>query len=147
MNQTSLPSIWRIIEIDYTSLVAALAPPVAWALYLFTSYLGRSGGETFYLMIALGATAIGLIVLGLRVLSIRSLFSDGVTVPGQVEQVWFYRDRGRVIFTYTYMGEEYHTGSAIHKNQRTLALQPGDPVTIVVDQGNPKRAMVQDLFV
>jgi hypothetical protein len=146
MDNEQLPSIWRIIDIDYIATVAALAPVVGWFLYLFFNLIGRDNSGQLYLTIALAASVIGLIVLALRVLAIRRLFENGQTIPGKIEYVYFNRDRGTVRFTYIYQGEEYRTNSAIHRCSRTLALQAGAPVRVVVEQNNPKYALIRDLF-
>jgi hypothetical protein len=146
MDNDPSPSIWRIIDVDYTATVAALAPLVGWFLYLFINFTGRDNSGQLYLTIAVAATAIGLIVLALRVLSIRRLFANGQTIAGRVEQVYFHRDRGTVKFTYIYQGEEFRTSSALHRNKRTQALQAGEPVHVVVEENNPKHAMIRDLY-
>jgi hypothetical protein len=146
INNPTVPSIWRIIEVDYAALVAVMAPAVLWGLYLIFHFNGRGDSNQVYLMIAAAATVIGPLVLALRVLSIQRLFSDGTAITGQIERVWFYRDRGQVRFTYNFQGEEYHTGSTIHKTKRTQALQEGAPARIMVDQSNPKHALIQELF-
>lgn len=82
-----------------------------------------------------------------RITSIQKVFANGSTVTGKITNLGFYRDRGRVEYTYMYIGQSYHSGSPIHKTKQTLALRIGDEVQLVVDRANPKKAFIQDLYI
>ncbi|HEY0068947.1 MAG TPA: DUF3592 domain-containing protein, partial [Chloroflexia bacterium] len=79
--------------------------------------------------------------------SFQTLFAEGVTVTGQITNVQFSRDRGRVDYEYQYEGATYSGWNAISKNQRTRSLQAGKLVTLVVSKSNPKKAAIKDIYV
>ncbi len=145
------PSIWRIIQVDYIALLSVLFPLAFWGMYVWFDLLPlfanrEGGGSASFLNVALVTTLGGLLVFGARLYAIFSVYWNGIEVPGQIQNVWFYRDRGRVEYTYTYLGEKHQRGTAIHRTRRTRDLQIDQDVILVVDRGNPKRALIRDLY-
>jgi hypothetical protein len=151
------PSIVRIIQSDYTAGLAVIAPLVTWGMYIATEYFGffpGLGGHNpltgedapFFLILAIITTLIFIPILIWRVRSFQTLFSRGIEVPGHITNIRFNRDRGRVEYTYTYQGQIYQTGNGIYKTKRTKALQQGDEIVLMVDQDNPKRALIRDIY-
>jgi hypothetical protein len=63
-----------------------------------------------------------------------------------VVRVSFYRDRGRVEVVYMFQGERYLSRNIVVKNKTTRALVEGMPVIVLVDQGNPRRAFIRELY-
>jgi hypothetical protein len=92
-------------------------------------------------------TILGILSAAWRVYTIVSTFNDGFAVPATVQNVWYFRDRGRVEYIYTYRGEKYQGGNAIHKSKYTRFLETQDRVTVLVDGNNPKRSFIQELYV
>ena len=148
----------KIIQVDYTALLAALFPIVIWGLYIAISYLGflpglrghdpihdAQGAPTFFYM-GIVALVICIPILIWRVRTIQGAFVNGVTVSGQITNIGFHRDRGRVQYSYTYEGQVYQAGNAIHKTKHTKALNSGDAITVIVDPTNPKTAYIQELY-
>lgn len=151
------PSLRSIIWTDYTAFLALLFPLMAWALYLLLAGFSSPfdpAGETalaaqenlrlFYISVAV--TVVGLPLLAWRVLMIRAVFSDGQQASGQIDSVYFYRDRGRVKYTYTFQGQTYTSGAALHRTSKTRDLQPGDQVNLVVDRNKPRRAFIREIY-
>jgi len=68
-------------------------------------------------------------------------------VEGHILEVKFFRDRGSVAYAYTLDGRQLTGWNAIMRNSRTAALEPGHPVTLVVDSTDHKKAHVRDLYV
>jgi hypothetical protein len=156
--ETLKPSVARIIQSDYIAMIAALAPIVMLGLYIalnvFGSLPGRRGqtleaGETgpFFLVAGLAALVIGVAVIVWRLRTFEAVFAAGVEVTGEITNLSFHRDRGRIEYIYSYEGQEYSGGNAIMKNSRTTTLQPGTPIVLVVDRANPRKALIRDLYV
>jgi hypothetical protein len=153
------PSLFRIITIDYSSFAIIFSPIIAWGLYGVISVFGiipdfRWGrepltGEDLPIMLSVATFATGLAIplLVWRVRVVWSTFIMGVEVPGQVVKIFFFRDRGRVEYTYTYQGHTYRRGNAIMKTKRTKALELNSQVTLVVHPNKPERAVIRDLYV
>jgi hypothetical protein len=155
---TAIPSILKIIQIDYTAMLAVMFPIVIWGLYIAISYFGflpglrgrdpiqASQGAPFFFYMGIAALVIGMPVLIWRVRSIQSIFTNGVIVSGQIINIGFHRDRGRVEYSYHYEGQTYQVGNAIQKTKRTKTLNSGDEITVIVDPTNPKKAYIRELY-
>lgn len=151
------PSIFRIIQSDYTAGLAVMAPLVMWGMYIATEYFGffpGMGGRnpltgedaSFFLILGIITTLIFIPLLIWRVRSFQIIFSRGIEVSSHITNIRFNRDRGRVEYTYTYQGQIYQAGNSIHKTKRTKALQQGDEVALMVDPDNPKQSLIRDLY-
>lgn len=141
------PSILKIITVDYLAFAGVIYPPIAWGLYLVLLILKQITFTDLALPIAFGITTIAaLIVLTWRIQTINATFSDGIEVQGVISNVFFFRDRGRVDFIFTYQNQKYMAGTAIHKVKQTQALFSGQPVIVMVDRNKPKNSFIRDLF-
>lgn len=151
------PSLARIVWTDYPAFLALLFPLMIWASYLllvgFNSPFNPPGDSTatsqenlriFYISIVLSLICLPL--LAWRLLLIRSVFSHGLEVRGKIDSIYFSRDRGRVTYTYTFLGQNYTSGTSLHRTRKARELQTGDQVTLVVDRDKPKRAFIRDLY-
>jgi len=158
MRESALkPSVIRIIQSDYIAILAIVFPIAAWLLYIGTSYFGfvpgmrgrdaltASDASTF-LYLSLAVTLVCVPMLFWRVRNIQTMFERGIETPGQVTDINFYRDRGRVEYSYVFEGQTYRGGNALHKSKRAKSLRRGDSVVVVVDSQNPKRAFIRDLY-
>jgi len=151
------PPLARIIWTDYTAFLSLLFPLMAWVIYLlvagFRSPFGEAGETAVtaqeilrLLYICLALSLVCLPLLAWRVLIIRSVFSHGLEARGQIDSVFFNRDRGRIQYTYTFQGQTYTSGAALHRTRKTKTLQAGDQVILVVDRDKPRRAFIRDLY-
>ena len=141
------PSIFKIIIIDYAAFTAALFPIVMWGIYMLLLAMQEIQlSNLAYPAIAAGITFVSLLVLILKIRQISSLFEDGLEVPATISNVFFFRDRGRVDYSFTYNGQKYITGNALHKVKQTSELRVGDSVTVLIDRNNPKRACIRNLY-
>jgi len=156
--ETHQPSLLGIIQLDTVALLALLFPLVIWGIYIATTYFGFFPGlggrdpltgadAPLFLYLGLIATVVGIPLLLWRVRSFQSMFRRGIQVRGRITDVSFYRDRGRVEYSYTYEGQTYAGGNAVQKTGRSEALQPGGEVTLLVDPEKPQRAVIRDLYV
>lgn len=92
-------------------------------------------------------TIVAIGVLAWRVQVFNTIFNDGLETPATVGNIFFFRDRGRVDYVYTYQGQKYISGNVIHKVKQTQALQIGEQVIVMVDRNHPNRAFIRDLYV
>jgi hypothetical protein len=74
------------------------------------------------------------------------MFCHGQEVAGRIASVVINRDRGRVEYTYTYKRKRYKTVAAVHRNKQTKALKAGEAVVLMVDQKNPERAFIRNIY-
>jgi len=90
---------------------------------------------------------LGMGVLIWRVVLLRAIFSNGAQVRGRITSFSLRRDRGQVKYTFIFNHEEHLSGAGVHRNKQTMALKVGNPVILMVDRSNPKRAFIRDLYV
>jgi hypothetical protein len=136
------PSVFRILITDYLAFLALLFPIVIWPVYFF----GRSGQDetTFYTAIVI--TIIAIPVLIWRIYYFIKMFDTGVESSAVVQGLSFYRSRGRVEYTYTFQGTQYAGRDVVNKFGRVKDLHPTQQITILVDPGNPKQAIIRKLY-
>jgi hypothetical protein len=142
---TSRLSFLRMIEADYIAYISVLAPVVMWGVYAFSYFSGREPGTTYTLSMA-GITVAGMLALIWRYRLFSTIFEDGQQTQATISRVSFYRDRGRIDYEYTYMGQQYKSGNAVHKIRRVTDLKIGDQVTVMIDRNKPNRAFIKDLY-
>ncbi len=146
----------RILRNDFGATFALIALGVIWGLSLVVGVFGGIPGkrraapspDTPWRAAGIAAVA-GVVLLPValvRIVGLRRLLAGGREVPGRVTEIWFDKDRGQVSYTYAVAGREHQNTNTVWKNDRTSGLQPGDPVTVVVDLGDPSRAVLADVF-
>ena len=143
--QSPKPSLFRVISVDYPSLLSILFPVIFWSVTAYYFYTGNDSMQLFALL-SVGATVLGIPCLFWRFYIISSVFEDGLEVQGMIMGVGFFRGRGRVDYTYMHQGQKYISGNAINRSKYTKGLQGGQQVTILVDRNSPKRAFVKDIY-
>lgn len=140
-----LPSLLRIIRVDYSASIGVIAPLVIWGMALAARFLDPEAAS-FFLLLGPIVTVFGLLLVFWRSWIIRSTFEDGEQVHGTVVGSDFFRGRGRVVYVYTYRGEKYQSSNAVQSSTMTRSLTPGKSVTVVVSKLNPKRAFLHELY-
>ena len=141
------PSLLKIITIDYIAFLGWLFPVVMWGIYIALIVLGNIKANDFTLPIIFAViSVVALAILIWRIQVFNTIFSDGIETTATINNVSFFRDRGRVDYVYTYQGQKYVSGNAIHKVKQTLALKVGEQVVLMIDRNNPKRAFIRDLY-
>ena len=142
------PSLLKIITIDYIAFLGWLFPVVMWGIYIALIVLGNIKANDFTLPIIFAViSVVALAILMWRIQVFNTVFSDGIETTATINNVSFFRDRGRVDYVHTYQGQKYVSGNAIHKVKQTLALKVGEQVVLMVDRNNPKRAFIRNLYV
>jgi hypothetical protein len=159
MSEKIKPSIFRIIQSDYLALLGIILPAVSLIMYIAVAYFGyfpgfrgrdpiqgTDGAPLFFNLFIIGLV-IGIPLAIWRIRSIQQLFVKSVEVVGQITDIAFYRDRGRVDYSYTYQDKQYLGGSAIMKTGKTQQLRSGNQVVLLVNPDNPKNALIRDLYI
>lgn len=159
MSNKSGPSIVRIIQSDFLALLGVLVPAVSLIMYICVAYFGyfpglrgrdpiqgTEGAPIFLYMFIIGLV-VGVPLSLWRIRSIQQMFAKSVEVVGQITNISFYRDRGRVEYSYTYQNQNYSGGNAIMKTGKTQQLRSGSQVVLLVNPDEPKRALIRDLYV
>ena len=159
MENKTKPSIIRIIQSDYLALIGVIVPVVSLIMYICVAYFGyfpglrgrdpiqgTEGAPVFFYLFIIGLV-LGLPLAFWRIRTIQQLFLKGVEVVGQITAISFYRDRGRVEYSYSHAGQAYSGGNAIMKTGRTQQLRSGNQIVLLVNPQEPKRALIRDLYV
>ena len=76
------------------------------------------------------------------------------TLPFDLALMWrvwaintiFHNGQGWIAYRYTFQGRAYRSGVFVVVNKAVKTLSPGEQVSVVVDQNNPKRALIRDLY-
>jgi len=125
-----------------------VTPIALWAFFLFVYFFDSPQVLSTDVPLIFGAlTVIAVAVLIWRMRVINAIFEEGIETPGTITRIWFYRGRGSVNYTYTLQGQEYKSGSAVMRSKQTREIVTGQPVTLIVDPSNPKRALIRDLYI
>jgi hypothetical protein len=159
MTDRTKPSIVRIIQSDFLALLGVLVPIVALIMYVAVAYFGYfpgfrgrdpiqgTEGAPLFLNLFIAGLVIGVPLAIWRIRSIQQMFSKSVEVVGQITNISFRKDRGRVEYSYTYQSQAYSGGNAIMKNGKTQNLRSGNEVVLLVNPDDPKRALIRDLYI
>jgi hypothetical protein len=140
------PSIFKVVTTDYTAFSALIFPLAMGAFYLFMS-LTEENPVDLIVPIIFGASAvIAIIVLFWRIQLFNTIFSDGMSANATINKVWFFRDRGRINYSYRYLGQNYMSGNVVMKVKKARQLQMGDQVAVMINRNNPKQAFIRDLY-
>jgi hypothetical protein len=151
-------SFAKVIKSDYLSLLLLLLPIVGVLLLIDAQFFGIVPGlikrgrgievldPMFFLGFAIVCIVVCLPILWNRFRAMQRHFDTGFDAMATITEVMFYKDRGRVTFSYLVNGQHYSTGNAIHKNVMTASFQVGQPLAIVVSSTNPEKAYIKALY-
>lgn len=132
------------MENDFSLTTRMMIPIFAWALYLFPLVL--FGGSRFFFYLVLAATVLGPALMVWRLFAIRGVFQQGQVVTGAIRSVQFLKDRGRINYNYSYLGQDYPGTVVVHANDRTRAFEADQQVELVVDPAKPRQAYLRGLY-
>ena len=145
MEQTR-PSIFRIIQLDYASFLAAIFLVVIWGMGLYEAWSTQVFAlEDFYL--ALIVTVLALAILVWRYAQISSLYTMGIKAEATVNAAGFYRGRGSIKYIYTHAGQKYISKMTVMKSKRTEKFRVGDQIAVLIDPNKPKRSVITSAFI
>jgi hypothetical protein len=137
------PSIIRILLVDYAVFVCAMAPIVFWSMYFI--FNGKPGKLDLPVLFGL-LSIVCIMIVFWRILMINSIFNDDQQVNSIITKIYFYRDRGRIEYTYEYLGQKYSSGNAVMNCKWTKVFTIGQSVVVMVDRNHPRRAFMRDLY-
>lgn len=140
------PSIQRIFFTDYVTSVSAIAMLVVLGFFLFDRFIQPLALTKELPFIVAGICIVGIAVILWRIRLISSAFEFGWEVEGDIADVGFFRDRGRVTYIYTIQGERYQASNAIMKHRATKSLFRGQKVVVMASRDNPKIAFLRDIY-
>ena len=138
-------SLFRMISTDYASFLSVLFPIVFGGFSAYFFFTGNNALQLF-LLLAIGAIVLGVPYLIQRYRTLSSVFADGIEAQGTITNIFFFRGRGRVEYSYTVQGKKQTSSNAINKNSRTRGLKVGQTVIVVVDRNNPNRAFIKEIY-
>ena len=116
-----------------------------WSVFLIFQILRfESPSGAIYVALTLSIVALAIIIW--RYQLIISRFSQGSPVPATITEIWFFRGRGRINYTFTYRGHEFITGDDVVPTRNSRSLRTGDRVTVMLDPDNPERAIISDIY-
>ncbi len=145
MSERRRPSLLRIIDSDYAAALVILLAILLWLLFWLLSIM-----QLVDLLIprslVIGLTAASLLLLAWRCWLISRIFASGVETAGEVEQISFYRDRGRIRLSFDWGGQKLQRNSTIPKNEYTESLRQGQKIPLIIDPNQPKRVFLRDLY-
>ena len=139
------PSLFRIISIDYLSLLSVLFPVVFW-IYSAYCFFTQDDSLQLFVLLSIGLSVVGIPLLFWRYRLISAVFDDGVETQGTITGIRFFRGRGRVDYAYSFQGQKYVSGNSVNRTKSTRALRDGQQVTILIDRNDPKRAFVKEIY-
>ena len=140
------PKFGRIIWTDYATFLATIFILLSVAALIYDRFIQSLSFSKELPYITAAICVVGIPVITWRLRLIVSAFEYGWEVEGDILDISFFRDRGRVSYIYTVQGVRYQSGNAIMRNRVTRALQPGQKVVIVVNRDNPKNAFIRDIY-
>jgi hypothetical protein len=140
-----IPSLLRVIEVDYIAQLGVLLPVVIWGMTLVLQFI-QPDDAPFFRALAMPLTVVGLGLLLWRNRLVTQTYEDGSQAEGVVTNIGFFRGRGRIHYVYTAASEKYLVSNAINASRRARAIQPGQRVTVTYSRHEPKRAFVDELY-
>ena len=91
-----------------------------------------------------------IVVLGslflFRLSIIYRLLREGEEVQGVIVGKWYYRDRGRINYSYKYQGEMISSGWAIMRNKVNRQIEKDMKVTVLLNPNKPKQSIILSVF-
>jgi hypothetical protein len=140
-------SLAKLIKTDYVAFISALTPLILCGIYLVVPLVSKESWKDNTILLIYGAMVV--LSLGLfiwRIQVFRSVFNDGIETLATLISIYYYRGRGRLQYTYSYLGQEYTARNIVNRIAATRALTLGQQVVVLVDPSNPKRALIRDLY-
>ena len=111
MTAKAKPSIVRIVQSDSVALIGILFPVITLVMYICVAYFGyfpgfrgrdpiqgAEGAPLLFWLTILGLVS-GVPLAIWRIRSIQQMFAKSVEVAGQITNISFYKDRGRVEYS------------------------------------------------
>jgi hypothetical protein len=138
-------SFTRVIWNDFTAFLSS-AMGVFLLLFGVWDLLTSTRIMQSFIWFNVGIPAAAFLFTLYRFLQIRGVFENGHPTQGEISEVRFFRGRGIIRYVYTFNGENHLSGNRVQLTRETKKYRVGDPVTLMVDRSQPKRAFIRDLY-
>ena len=140
------PSLGKIIGTDGVALIGFVGPVGILVLYALLVLTGEwQADEELTLFIVMFTLPFDL-AFAWRIWVINTIFQNGIETPAVIERINTHNGQGWIAYRYTFQGRACRSGAFVVVNKAVKALSPGEQVIVVVDQNNPKRALIRDLY-
>lgn len=158
MQQTSQPSLKKILLADQSTLIVVIFPVAAWLLLAMQVVMllqatteGKAltrltEGTRLSLIFGVVGTVFAVLFVILRMRGYQRFFSQGVEVQGRITSTFMWRGRTSIRYTYDYMGQSYK-GKASVMSISARGLRQGTDVVLLVDYQEPKRSLIREFYV
>lgn len=153
------PSLKAIISNDQLIvLIGIILPVVMWGIYIAMNVFGftftskRSGTEImaddsgWQIFLPIGFTILGLIVTTLRINHINNIFKNGIQIVGEIIEITFVKDRGSIIYSYNWNGNNFKGYNSVMKNSSTENFQNGQSISIILNSEKPNQSLPANLY-
>jgi hypothetical protein len=140
------PSLFNVVRNDYGAFMAFLFPVILWGYFIYTTF-AQPPVENTLLYYGLGITAVFVPILLWRIFFFIKIFNTGVETSAMIQEIGFFRGRGRVNYIYTHQDTRYSSSNTIRQTSRTKDISINQEVTVLVDPNNPKRAIIKQLYI
>lgn len=88
-----------------------------------------------------------LLLFILRIKTGKYFVKNGLEINAEIYNVLYYRDRGRIEYSYNINGKIYKRGNGIHITKTIGYYKNGDMIKILVDPKNNKKAVIMNHFI
>ena len=142
------PRLKKIVLTDWPALFCLIAVPGIWGIGLIFPLLrqGAAFGGFEMSTVALPVSVVAASFLFWRIVRIRSLFRQGAVATGHITRIQLARDRARVEFVYEFKGVRLESWMPVHQSLEVLSLRESQEVGLLVDESQPRRAIIWHLF-
>lgn len=148
------PSLKKILLNDALAFILATAGVVflIFALFMVLIPMERpaagQGPMAGYggVLLSSGISLMAMGLLARRIAYFKKVLLLGPRVRAAITDLGFFRDRGRIAFSYLFQGKELTNRALVMKNAETRAFAVGEAVDAAVDPENPGRALLVDLY-
>lgn len=141
------PSLKSIFFTNYLVHLCTIASIVIFGLELYLLWVNEGNLDIFELMmIFIIIFLVLIVVIYNRISLIRSVFSDGNMTNGIITRKIGYNGQYWVALTFIYHGQTYKCTNSVVQSRTTKELTCGENVVLMVDQHNPRRAFIRDIY-
>jgi hypothetical protein len=142
------PTFKKIMTTDYTCGVCIFSPMIMLVLIAYSVWQSLRGADEWGMLILILPIMLVMVTTSLlRANMIRNTFAEGNPASGVIIGKARYRGEFWLTYTYDYQGQSYRHSNRVLRTVIAQGLEKGSPVTLVVDQNNPKKSYIRELFI
>lgn len=110
-----------------------------------TAHIAEDGATIMNYCLIL--TILGILIVIYRIRAITLYFSSGIECVGTVQNIYFFKGRGKITCIYKIDNTPYTEKTRVNKTKETKALSPGQSVTLLGMKNQPNKFVIKDLFI